>query len=632
MTAEEIQNVIVSLKNSIELFTAQLEAVAVGIPRNAAANEVAPSIINGDAQTESLKSANERNGGIGPSDVKFIDELHKKFKPLFDELKVKSSSELSSDASDVSDVLSGDETEKTTKVSIVSISDDALKSLSKAINGGENAAAKGGGGFLSGIMGLLGGVGATAIGGGLVGILTALPAALPGIAVALGAVVAGAAAFAAAGAIIVKTISYLKDDIVKIFPVIKDFAKLFTEVALAAIPVIGKALSNFATTVLPVLFDALREFASVIIPVIVRAVTDLTNSPGFKFLVEQVAGILSKTFDILGNVLDRIITTIKSIFTDVKDALVSLFENIKAIVIPVIDDIKQIITAIAEPIERTLTSLFKNIKTIITSVFDDVKKIVVTIGAQIKDTILGVLDKIDSVFTKVPTIIGNIFNKIKDFANEITTGKVGAIASEVSSLAGALIKMTGSSLLSGLGEFFTKSPFDKIIDFQNKIDVEKLAILSTLAPNLQKLVDVNVDQFEGISSLIDELINKSMQVSATVEKIFSGESSWFKKSGGILEIVDKLESAKQGAEGSIASIMVKASEHQMKISASQLNETKMTNKILGDIFKKMNAMSITAASNAPSTESAGATRDARIPLQFTSTSTRLQMVQSGAVI
>jgi hypothetical protein len=631
MTAEEIQNVIVSLNNSIEQFSARLEAVVLGIPKNKDATTDAPSIINGEAQTESLKNTNERNGGIGPSDIKFIDELHKKFKPLFDELTVKSSSNPKTEDSDVADVLKGDETEKITKVSIVNISDEALKSLSKAINGGENAATKGGGGFLSGIMGLLGGVGATAIGGGLIALLTSLPAALPGIAVALGAIVAGAAAFSAAAVIVIKTISYLKEDIVGIFPIIKDFAKLFTEIALAAIPVVGKALSDLATTVLPVLFKALREFTSEILPILIKGALDLINSPGFNFLVKQVVPALKETFKFLGTVLTEIIVGIKSIFTDIKDVLISLFQNIKAIVVPVMDDIKKIIIAIAEPVERTLTGLFKNVKQIIISISNNIKETVLSIGGLIKSTILGVLDKIDSVFTKVPTIIGNILNKIKDFANEIQIGKIGAVAGEVSSLAGALFKLTAGDLLGNIGKFFSKSPFDKIIEFQNNIDAEKLAVISTLAPNLERLVNINADQLKGLSSLIDELLNKSIEVSATVEKLFSGEKGWFSKSGGILEIVDKLESAKQGAESTIASIIVKKSDAQRRVSELQLNETKMTNKILGEIFKKMNAMSINAAPNAPASTPNANVIDARLPLQFTSTGTRQQMVQSGAV-
>lgn len=630
MTAEEIQNVIVSLNNSIEQFTARLEAVVLGIPKNKDANAPTSSIINIGGQTESMQSANERNGDIGPSDIKYIDELYKKFKPLFDDLKPKSSVGLDKEQSDLADVLKGDEAEKITKVSIVNISDDALESLRDALKGGD-ASAKGGG-FLSSILGLLGGAGATVAGGGLVAILTALPNALPGIAVALGTVVAGAAAFAAAAAIIVKTISYLKEDIVKIFPIIKDFAKLFTEVAIEVIPVVGKALGAFVTTVLPVLLSSLKEFASVIIPIVIKAVGDLMDSPGFKFLTGAFLQIISKTFETISTVITTALNTAKSIITDVKDALVSLFVNLKEMVVPIIDDIKNIFTSTFDSLKQGFVSLFENIKETLVPISNDVKQTLTTIGDQVKTTVLGALDKIDSVFTKVPAIIGSILNKIKDFASGITTGKIGAVANEVRSLAIALGAMTASSLLNNIGEFFTKSPFDKIIDFQNKIDEKKLGILSTLAPNLKELVNVNADQLNGLSSVIDELINKSIQVSATVEKIFSGESGWFKKSGGILEIVDKLESAKQGAENTVTSAIVKTSDAQRKISELQLNETKMTNKILGEIFKKMNAMSINATSNAPASTSKEKTIDARLPLQFTSVNTRQQMVQSGAVI
>jgi hypothetical protein len=296
--------------------------------------------------------------------------------------------------------------------------------------------------------------------------------------------------------------------------------------------------------------------------------------------------------------------------------------------VPVVTSIKDVFIAVSTSIQGIFVGLFENVKETLIAISANITQII----TKVSDTIIGTLDRIESIFTRVPAIIGEVLDKVKDFANEIKVGKISAVSAELFKLAGGLGALTASSLLSGISEFFTDSPFDKIIDFQNKIDIEKLGSLSTLAPNLQKLVDVNADQLEGFGSLIDELISKSVQVSATVEKIFSGESGWFKKSGGILEIVDKLESAKQGAENTISSIIVKASENQMKISTLQLNETKMTNKILNDIFKKMNTMSINAVSNAAAVESVGATRDARIPLQFTSTNTRQQMVQSGTVL
>lgn len=727
MAPEEIQNIIVSLNKSIELFTAQLEAVVIGIPKNKESNNSTPSIIKGDDQIESLKNTNERNGGIGPSDVKFIEELHKKFKPLFDELKVKSSPEPAADAtkerndgvslndtkflddlhkkikplfeevrrkpisefitqkidavvapkedeteknnkvsvvsiidnlfknikplfgevkakpspeikteeSDVAEVLKGEEVEKITKVSIVNISDEALKSLSAAIKGNANAPAKDGkegGGILSGIAGLLGGTGVAAAGSGLLAFLTALPAAMPGIAVALGTIVAGAAAVSAAIAIVVKTMSYLKDDLIQIFPAIKNFAKLFVEVAVEVIPVLYKALADLVATVIPAIINAFKEFASVVIPAVIKAITSLIDSPGFKFLIGAFATALIQTFKAVGNVLTTIAETIKSIFTGVTDALMSLFKNIKDIVVPVVTSIKDMFITLVESIKGIYVGLFESIETAIVTISNNIKETISTIGSLVRDTLLGALDKIDSLFTKLPMIIGSVLGKIKDFANEIAGGKIGAIAGEVTELAKSLALLTGSSLLSTISEFFTKNPFDKIIEFQNKIDVERLSILSTLVPNLQKLADVNADQLKGVGSLIDELVGKSMQVSATVEKIFSGESSWFKKSGGILEIIDKLESAKQGAENTVTSIIVKTSDAHRKISEQQLNETKMTNRILSDIFKKMNTMSINALSNAPAPESTGINRDARMPLQFTSTNTRQQMLQSGAVI
>ena len=611
---------------------------------------------------ESNNKETEKNNKLSVDSI--VDNFFKNVEPLFNNLTAKSSPDPKAEELDVADVLKGEEVEKITKVSIVNISDDALKSLSKTLSSNDNASAKDGGkggGILSSITGLLGGAGAAAAGSGLIAFLTALPAAAPGIGIALATIVLGAAAVSAAIAIVVKTISYLKDDLIAIFPAIKNFAKLFVELAVEVFPVVVKALADFVATVLPAIINAFKEFAFVVIPAVTKAITSLIDSPGFKFLITTVATIVTQTFGVIGNVLTGITETIKSVFTSISGVLISLFENIKAIVVPIITGIKDIFTTIATSIERIVVGVFKNIRDtvvpVVTSIkdvfiaistsiqgifvglFENVKETLVAISANItqiitkvSDTIVGTLDRIESIFTRVPAIIGEVLGKVKDFANEIKAGKISEVAGELIKLAGGLTALTASSLLSGIGEFFADSPFDKIIDFQNKIDVDKLAFLSTLAPNLQKLVDVNADQLEGFGSLIDELISKSVQVSATVEKLFSGESSWFKKSGGILEIVDKLESAKQGAENTISSVIVKASENQMKISTMQLNETKMTNKILNDIFKKMNTMSINASSNAAAVESVGATRDARIPLQFTSTSTRQQMVQSGTVL
>lgn len=628
MTAEEIQNVIISLKNSIELFGAQLESVALGVPKNTAANANASSIITVEDQTESLQGANERNGDIGPSDIKYIDELYKKFKPLFDELKPKSSASLDGEASDVSDVLKGDETEKVTKVSIVSISDGALESLNSAFKGEESASAKGGGGFISGLLGMLGIGGAAAAGGGLIAAITALPAALPGIAVALGTIVAGAAAFAGAAAIIVKTISYLKEDIVGIFPFIKDFAKLFTEIAIAVIPVVGKAITDFVATVWPKIINALTVFASVVLPAVIESISALISSPGFVFIIQAFADVVSKTFGIIGSVLSNTIKAIKSIFSDTKDALISLFENIKEIVIPVIEGIKETLIAAILPIERTLKNLFNNIRAVLIPISNDVKEALVAIGEQVQNTVLGSLEKIDTIFSKIPDVFGSVFDKIAEFSNKVSIGRIGATALEIGALSVNLGLLTASRLLGGLANFFTKSPFEKIIEFQNNLDVNKLSVLSSLAPSLQKLMDVNVGQLSSISTVLDELINKSIEVSKTVEKVFSGS---FFGSRGLLELVDRLEDAKQGAENTITSVMVKTSDAQRKISELQLNETKMTNRILSDIFKKMNTMS-TSTSKAPLEARGNTVNAGNVPLQFTSTNTRAQIVQSGGMM
>ena len=627
MTAEELQNAIQALKNSIELFSAQLEAVALGIPRNPVANAAAEPTIPVAQQAENNEIANKRNGDVGPSDIKFIDALHKKFKPLFDELKPKTSKGIDEEGADIEDVLKGEEAEKVTKVSIVNISDDVLESLSNAIKGSEPAAK--GGGFLSGIMGAIGGIGATAAGGGLIVLLRALPAALPGIAVALGTIVAGAAAFAAAAIIVVKTISYLKDDVVGLFPVIEKFAKIFTEIAVAVIPVIGKALAEFTATILPPLMKGLTLFASVVIPAVIEAFSNLISSPGFKFLVESFANIVTKTFGIIGSVLSNTLDTIKSIFSNVKDSLVSLFENIKEIVVSIIDGIKETLIAAMTYTEKTLTNLFNSISTILVLISNDIKEAFIAIGEQVQNTVLGSLEKIDAIFSKIPDVLGSVFDKIAEFSNKVSVGKIGKVAVEIGLLSGSLITLTASSLLDKLTSFFSDSPFEKIIDFQNKLDANKFSALSTLAPALQKLMDVNVDQLKGVGIVLDDLVSKSIQVSATVEKIFSGESGWFKKSGGILELVDKLEGAKQGAENTITSVMVKTSDAQRKISELQLNEAKMTNKILSDIFRKMDAMSMNVAPKTSAARPGTITVDESLPLQFTSTNTRQQILQSG---
>jgi hypothetical protein len=626
MTAEELQNAIQALKNSIELFSAQLEAVALGIPRNPAANAAAEPTIPVAQQAEALETANKRNGDVGPSDIKFIDALHKKFKPLFDELKPKTSTGIDKEGADIEDVLKGEEAEKVTKVSIVSISEGALESIKDALKPKNETPA--GGGFLSGIMGFLGGAGATAAGGGLISLLTALPAALPGILVALGAIIGVAVALSAAVTVVVKTLSWLKDDIVGLFPVIDKFAEIFTDFAVAVIPVIGKALTEFTATVLPALIDAFTTFASVVIPAVIGAISDLISSPGFKFLAGALITLASQTIDVLGNLLTNTIALVKSVVTDIKDMLVSLFENAKAIIIPVVSDIKEMFIALIEPIERTLTNLFNNIREVLIPISNDVKETFIAIGEQVQKTVLGSLEKIDAIFSKIPDVFGGVFDKIAEFSNKVSIGKIGVVAAEIGALAFNLGALTASDLLGSLTSFFSDSPFEKIIDFQNKLDVNKFSILSTLAPALQKLMDVNVDQLQGVSSVLDELVDKSIEVSKTVEKIFSG-SGLFKKSGGILELVDKLEGAKQGAENTITSVLVKTSDAQRKVSELQLNEAKMTNKILSDIFRKMDAMSMNAAPKTSAARPGTITVDESLPLQFTSTNTRQQILQSG---
>lgn len=617
MSQEEVQKILEALKNSIEGFATQIESIATGVEKP----KTVETVITTQLQGENKEQTARLNDDIGPSDVKFIDALYKKFQPLLEGLTPKASAP-ASETEDLESVLAGEETEKITKVSIVSISDEALKML----KGTSSApAAEKGGGFLSGIMGFLGGAGATAVGGGLVALLTSLPAAIPGILTALGAIIGVAAALSLAIGIVVKTISYLKDDFVKIFPVVEQFAMLFLRVAKEIIPVIGAAITDFVKNVLPPLINAFTTFAAVVIPVVIKAISDLISSPGFKFIVGALATIVSQTIGVLGGLLTETIGGLKSLVSDVGNVLINLFDNVRMIVISVIGDIKDVIIAIAEPVKQTLIVAFEKLRDVTMIIVDGINEAI----KRVFDTIDKFMDKAQQMFERVPDLINKTLNSIAEFANKITLGKIGAVALELGALTGALVALTAGSLINSIADFFTKSPFEKIIEFQNNLDPTKLKVLENLAPSLQKLIDIDVSQLKGVSSILNELVDQSLKVTSTVEKIFSGEGIFF-KSGGILELVDKLEKAKEGAENTISAVLIKTSETQKQIAELQLKETVNTNKILSEIYKKMDAFAeVVVKGTTLALQPAVAQVDVTMPLQFTSTNTRQQIVQSG---
>ena len=668
-----------------------------------------------------------------------------------------------------------------------------------------------GGGFLSSIMGLLGGAGGvgagagiSAVGGSIIALLTALPAAIPGILTALGAIVVGAAALSLAIGIVVKTISFLKDDFIEIFPIIDKFAELFIKVAKEIIPMVYNALANFVATILPPLLDGLTTFASVVLPAIIGAVNELINSPGFKFIVGALVPVLSQIIDVISNLLSELVSGIKSIFTDTKDALVSLFENIKQIIVPIIEGIKDIIVAPVESIKEVFISGFENVKEVIVAIssaissaingimdiivapVESIKEVFISIFENIKEVIVAILPAISSaidkiydgivyifskakeIFEDIPTIIDKTLNSIKDFANNVSIGKISAVAAELTALGLALIGLTGGSVITNIANFFTgggpfakiiefqnnlnesklkslsyitdlaknvssgrigavaaelkqladafagltggsllknatdfftgggpfakiidfqnnlnesklkllsyikdfvnnvssgrigavaaelkqladallgltggsvitnianfftgEGPFAKIIEFQNNLNESKLKLLENLAPSLQKLIDIDTSQLKGLSTILNELMDQSLQIASTVDKIFAGKGI-FNRSGGILELVDRLEKSKQGAENTISNVNIKTSEAQKQIAELQLKEAVLTNTILSKIYKKMDAFAdMPQKSNATAKKLAGLDIDATMALQFTSNNTRQQIVQSG---
>lgn len=617
MTPEDVQNYIEALKKSVVGFATQIDSIATGVEKTKTVQTVITTKDQGDSKEQTARL----NDDIGPGDVKFIDALYKKFQPLLEGLTPKSVS-LANDAKDMEDVLAGDEVEKVTKVSIVSISDEALKMIKDLVPASTNEKSEG---FLSTITGLLGGVGVAAAGGGMLAFLRALPAAIPGILTALGSIIGIAAALSLSIGIVVKTISYLKDDIKAIFPVVEQFAALFVKVAKDVIPVIGEAITNFVKTVWPPMINALGAFVSTVMPSVVAAISSLVSSPGFKFLVETWAEVLAGTFKTLSSVLTETMSTVKSVVTDVGTVLVSLFDNVRMIVTSVAGDIKDIFVAIADPIKEILTTGFEQLKDVTMIIVDGIGAAV----SRVFDTIDNLAGKMQLFFERVPETIDKTLNSIAVFANKITLGKITDVAAELTALTLALGGLTAGGLINGLAEFFTKSPFDKIIEFQDDLDVDKLAALDNFAPALQKLLNIDASQLKGVSSILNELVEQSLQVSTTVEKIFSGEGIFF-KSGGILELVDKLERAKQGAEDTISAVLIKTSESQKQIAELQLKEAITTNKLLSEIYKKMDAFAAFAASGSSASPKLAATNvDVTMPLQFTSTNTRQQIVTTG---
>lgn len=614
MTAEEVQKVLDALKKTIENFSSQLEGVATGVPKE----PTTPSIITQQDQIEANENASKRNENVTPADVKFIDEMYKKFKPLFDDLKPKQPAAAAEQA-DLSDVLKGDESPKVTQVNIVSISDEVLKSLKSQSTQGEKKEEKSG--FLSGILGALGGA---AAGGGILQMLTTLPAALPGIGVALLAIVGFTAALAASVAIVVKTLKWLKDDLVEIFPAVKMFTMLFVEVAKEIIPVVAKAIGDFVATVLPPLFEGITYFAKTILPLIAEGIKLIIDSPGFKFIVSELASVIKSVAGMLGDVLKK-----------TGDVLISLFENIKDIVKPIIDGVIESVVKIADVVDNVLVvginavkDIFIKLGEVAVPIAQSIKETFVEVGEITERIIMGLANSVERVFKAVPDVVGKTLDSIQNFAANVTLGKIGKIGLELGGLAAGLTALTGGDLLSSIGNFFTGSPFEKIIEFQNQLDPAKLSMISGLGPALQSLTDFNASSIEAAGKSIDYLLDRVIKVNKAVIDLFSGKESPFSKEGGVVEIINKLNESKQSTQDSIASVITNIGTTQIQLANTQIQLTTQTNRILTEIHKKMDNIAMNAMQPAPESGRPEDV-DGTVPLRFTSTNSRLQMVQSG---
>lgn len=615
MSTEELQAVIDNLGAVIKQFANTIGQIDRGIPKASTQS----SIITLDDKTKNIeradKNARQSADQLAPNEKRIEKERAKIFANEFKEL-FNSISLLNNSSADIAEVSKGDVVELF-DVRLVGIDREVLADLKGLVQIKSNTSEKEGGG----ILGWLAGAAGAAAGAGAVGIISLLrmlatPQVVAGIAVALGTILASTVVLAASVAIVIKTLSYLKDDIIGLMPVFRDFIDIIVDAAVR---------------ILPPVFDGIVKYAKVVF----AAIVDIVKS-----IVPLVETVVTSVKEVYLAVID----TIKTIAQLASDTLKVVFDTFRDVFMETIGFIERTIQRIPEIISSVFNTIadFSNKVQIgaIGLVAAEITALVAALGLL---TASSLIDGLSNFFFESP------FEKIINFQNALDPSKFTALQT----LAPSLEKMTklDADKLDDFNESLQNTPaaidkltaslktfkneefllmfrtfgvgetiFDRILDFQTKFDATKFEQVATIGAAFKDIYNLH--------GFMDKLVSKSQQVAATIESLYAGKSGMFNSTPGLQKIAEDMKTATSNivtetTNPSLEKVITRVGDMQIRMIEIHINESKISNRILSDILQKIGTAAPTPASIASSLV------DPTFPLHFNSTDLMRQLTDAG---
>lgn len=259
--------------------------------------------------------------------------------------------------------------------------------------------------------------------------------------------------------------------------------------------IVDKAFAK-VKEVVGVVVDALVTFFTETIPNAINATIEwFKNIPeNIKNAIQSVKDIISAIFETIGNIIQAKIEFWKSIFTTAWNA-------IKAVVEGAVNIIKTIVSTV-----------FNTIKTIITTQLNLWKLAIVTPWNLIKTTVTNIVNGIKNT-------ISNVFNVIKTTVTKVLSG----VRDFISSIFGAI-----KSLIKGDMDGVKNNLSNAFSAMKNIVSSITGGIRDTISSIWNGIKSTTSNVFNGIKSVMSNALNsaKSTVVSAC-NNIFSGMKNAF---------------------------------------------------------------------------------------------------------
>ena len=613
MSIEELQAVIDNLGAVIKQFANTTGQIDRGIPKP----DTQSSVITLNDKDENVDRAEReatQSDHLSSKEKRIEKERAKIFANEFKEL-FKSMSLLNTIDPGVAEVSKGDEVDLF-DVRLVGINQEVLDDLKGLVQVKSSTPEKEGGilGWLAGAAGAAASAGAV----GIIGLLRMLanPQVVEGIAIALGTILAATVTIAASVAIVIKTLSWLKDDIIGLMPVFKDFLGIVTDAVVRIIPPLFDGIVKYTKVV----YTAIVDIVKAIVPLVTTVVTSVK---------EVVLGILK---------------TIRSVAKSISKSIKVVLNTFRDVFIETLNFIERTIQRIPDMIKDVLDTIDKFSNSVKVGAIGIVAgEIFILAGALNALTASSLVGDLANFFFDSP------FEKIINFQNALDPSKFIALQTLAPSLEkmthldadklddfndalqdtpAAIDKLTASLKAFKNEEFLLmfrtfgvgETIFDRILDFQTKFDSKKFEQVSTIGAAFKDIYNLH--------GFMDKLVSKSQQVAATIESLYAGKHGMFSSSQGLSKIAEdiKLSAANTVSETTnpkLEGVITRIGDMQIRLIEIHINESKTSNRLLGDILQKI--------SSPPSSQSSLASSlvDPSFPLQFNSVNLKQQLTDAG---